>query len=71
MGRALEERPDLFAGVIDEVPSANTVRQEFSSNGVPNIPEFGTVKTDSGFRNLLAIDSYLHIEGSQTQVWAG
>jgi len=62
MGRALEERPDLFAGVIDEVPDANMVRQEFSPNGVPNIPEFGTVKTDSGFRNLLAMDSYLHVE---------
>ena len=62
MGRALEERPDLFAGVIDEVPSANMVRAEFSANGVPNIPEFGTVKTDSGFRNLYAMDSYLHVE---------
>lgn len=62
MGRALEERPDLFAGVIDEVPSANTVRQEFSPNGVPNIPEFGTVKTDTGFRNLLAMDSYLNVK---------
>ncbi|HSU95068.1 MAG TPA: prolyl oligopeptidase family serine peptidase [Gemmatimonadaceae bacterium] len=66
MGRALEERPDLFAGVIDEVPAANTVRQEVSPNGVPNIPEFGTVKTDSGFRNLLAMDSYLHVkDGTQ------
>jgi prolyl oligopeptidase len=66
MGRALEERPDLFAGVIDEVPSANMVRAEFSANGVPNIPEFGTVKTDSGFRNLYAMDSYLHVkDGTQ------
>jgi prolyl oligopeptidase len=62
MGRALEERPDLFAGVIDQVPAANPVRQEFSANGVPNIPEFGTVKTDTGFRNLLAMDSYLHVK---------
>ena len=35
------------------MPVANTVRQEFSSNGVPNIPEFGSVKTRDGFRNLL------------------
>lgn len=66
MGRALEERPDLFAGVIDEVPVSNMVRAEFSANGVPNIPEFGTVKTDSGFRNLFAMDSYLHVkDGTQ------
>jgi prolyl oligopeptidase len=66
MGRALEERPDLFAGVIDEVPNANMVRAEFSASGVPNIPEFGTVKTDSGFRNLYAMDTYLHVkDGTQ------
>ncbi|HET6553951.1 MAG TPA: prolyl oligopeptidase family serine peptidase [Dyella sp.] len=61
MGRAMEERPDLFAGVIDMVPVSNTVRQEFFSNGVPNIPEFGTVKNQDGFRNLLAMDSYFNV----------
>jgi len=58
MGRALTERPDLFAGVIDEVPLANPMRAEFSPNGPPNIPEFGSVTTEHGFRNLLAMDSY-------------
>ncbi len=62
MGRAMEEAPELFAGVFDMVPSANAVRQEFSPNGVPNIPEFGTVKTEQGFRNLLAMDCYLNIK---------
>lgn len=62
MGRAMEEAPELFAGVFDMVPSANAVRQEFSPNGVPNIPEFGTVKTEQGFRNLLAMDSYLNVK---------
>ncbi len=57
MGRAMEEAPDLFAGVLDLVPAANTLRSEFSPNGPPNIPEFGTVKTEQGFRNLLAMDS--------------
>jgi len=58
MGRALTERPDLFAGVIDRVPAANPLRSEFSANGPPNIPEFGTVTTEEGFRNLRAMDSY-------------
>lgn len=62
MGRAMEERPDLFAGVIDMVPAANAVRQEFFSNGVPNIPEFGTVKKPEGFRNLLMMDSYFNVK---------
>ena len=48
VGRALTERPELFAGVIDLVPASNTLRAEFSANGPPNIPEFGTVKTPEG-----------------------
>jgi prolyl oligopeptidase len=60
MGRAMEERPDLFAGVLDLVPAANATRSEFSPNGPPNIPEFGTIKTKEGFANLLAMDSVLN-----------
>ncbi|HUO94278.1 MAG TPA: prolyl oligopeptidase family serine peptidase [Rhizomicrobium sp.] len=62
MGRALTERPDLFAGVIDAVPAANTLRAEFSPNGPPNIPEFGTIKTEQGFKNLYMMDSLQHIK---------
>lgn len=62
MGRAMEERPDLFAGVIDIVPSANPLREEFSPNGPPNIPEFGTVTTEAGFKNLYAMDSVAHVQ---------
>ena len=57
MGRAMEEAPSLFAGVIDQVPAANTLRSEFSPNGPPNIPEFGTVTNEAGFHNLYAMDS--------------
>ena len=60
MGRAMEERPDLFAGVLDLVPAANAARSEFSPNGPPNIPEFGTIKTKQGFANLFAMDSVLN-----------
>jgi len=62
IGRAMEERPDLFAGVIDAVPVANTLRNEFSPNGPPNIPEFGTIQTEDGFHNLYVMDSYQHVE---------
>lgn len=61
VGRAMTERPDLFAGVIDVVPAANTLRAEFSPNGPPNIPEFGTVTTEQGFRNLYEMDSIQHV----------
>jgi prolyl oligopeptidase len=35
---------------------------EFSSNGVPNIPEFGTVKEPDGFKGLLEMSSYHHVK---------
>jgi prolyl oligopeptidase len=62
MGRAMTDRPDLFAGVIDIVPAANTLRAEFSPNGPDNIPEFGSIKTEQGFHNLLAMDSIQHVK---------
>jgi prolyl oligopeptidase len=62
VGRAMSERPDLFAGVIDVVPAANTLRMEFSPNGPPNTPEFGSVATEQGFRNLYAMDSAQHVK---------
>ena len=61
VGRAMTDRPDLFAGVIDVVPAANTLRAEFSANGPPNIPEFGTVTTEQGFKNLYEMDSIQHV----------
>jgi prolyl oligopeptidase len=62
VSRALAERPDLFAGVIDVVPAANMLRMEFSANGPPNVPEFGTVTTEQGFRNLYAMDAVQHVK---------
>ena len=61
VGRALTARPELFAGVLDLVPAGNTLRQEFSPNGPPNIPEFGTVKDAAGFSNLYDMDTIAHI----------
>jgi prolyl oligopeptidase len=62
VGRAMTERPDLFAAVISEVGVSNTLRAEFSQNGPPNIPEFGSVTTADGFKGLHAMDAYLHVE---------
>ena len=62
MGRSLTERPELFAGVIDLVPSANTLRGEFTSGGPANIPEFGTISNAAGLANLYDMDSIQHIK---------
>ena len=58
VGRAITERPDLFGAAVGQVPVSDMMRAESSSNGVPNIPEFGTVKTEEGFKALYAMSPY-------------
>ena len=58
VGRALTERPDLFAAVLSKVGMSNPLRAEFEPNGQPNVPEFGSVKTREGFQALKAMDSF-------------
>ena len=62
MGRSLTERPDLFAGVLDLVPAANTLRAEFTAGGPANIPEFGSITNAVGASNLYEMDSIQHIK---------
>ncbi|HEY0857390.1 MAG TPA: prolyl oligopeptidase family serine peptidase [Albitalea sp.] len=62
VGRAMTERPDLFAAVVPSVGALDMIRMETTPNGVPNIPEFGTRTTEEGFRSLLAMSTYHHIK---------
>jgi len=62
VGRAMTERPDLFAAVVPAVGALDMVRAEVTPNGVPNIPEFGTRTTEAGFRALLAMSTYHQIK---------
>src|ERR1700678_2032609 len=62
VGRSITERPDLFAAAFDQVPMSDVVREEFSPNGPPNIPEFGTVKEPDGFKALYEMSPYAHIK---------
>ena len=57
MGGAITHAPDLFAAVLDEIPLSDALRFEFSANGPPNVPEFGSVGTAQGFKNLYAISA--------------
>ena len=61
-GRAMTERPDLFAVAIPEVGVLNTLRWEFTPNGPNHIGEFGTIKNEDDFKNLYEMDSYVHIQ---------
>lgn len=62
IGRAITERPDLFAAAIPAVGLLDAVRAETEANGVLNVPEFGTVKKEDEFRALLAMSSYHHVK---------
>jgi prolyl oligopeptidase len=62
IGNSIAERPDLFGAAIDAVGVNDAVRAETTSNGVPNIPEFGSIKTEEGFKALLEMDAYLKIK---------
>jgi prolyl oligopeptidase len=61
IGRAMTERPDLFAAAIPEVGCMNPLRMEESPNGLVNAPEFGTVKDSVECMALIEMDSYLQI----------
>jgi prolyl oligopeptidase len=62
MGGAITRAPQLFAAVLDEIPVSDQLRIETSPNGPPNVPEFGSVKTEAGFKNLYATSAVQHVE---------
>jgi prolyl oligopeptidase len=62
ISRAITERPDLFAAAICNVGLANAMRFEFSPNGPPNVPEFGTVKDKAEAAALFEMDGMQHVK---------
>lgn len=62
IGGAITERPDMFAAALDNVGMSDDLRAELQVNGPANIPEFGTVKKEEDFRNLLAISAYHRVK---------
>ena len=61
VGKAMTERPDLFAAVIPQVGTMNPLRGEETPNGPVNAPEFGTVKDSLECLALIEMDPYLSI----------
>ena len=62
VGRAVLDRPDLFAAAAISVGNTDQVRSEFRANGAGNIPEYGTVKKEDEFRALLANSTYANVK---------
>ena len=62
-GRAITERPDLFAVAIIRVGITDAVRFiEATTNGPNHESEMGTVKTEAGIRQLLAMSTYHQVQ---------
>jgi len=62
IGRAMTERPELFAVAIPEVGMMNPLRNEVTPNGPNNTKEFGTSKDAIECKALIEMDSYLNIQ---------
>jgi prolyl oligopeptidase len=58
VGRALTERPDLFAAVVSGVGWHNPLRYVAEQNGYGEEPEWGAISDPAGFKALVSIDSY-------------
>lgn len=55
ISNAIAERPELFGAAIINVGVNNPLLFETTANGIANIAEFGTYKTEEGFKSLLAM----------------
>jgi prolyl oligopeptidase len=62
IGRALEERPDLFAAAVVDVPVFDMLRSEKTQLGRQSLSEFGSTATREGFEALLAMSPYAHVK---------
>ena len=62
VGRAVTERPDLFAAAAVGVGNLDQIRSETRANGVGNIPEYGTVKIEREVHALRNTSTYEHIQ---------
>lgn len=66
IGRALEERPDLFAAAVLTAPAPDMLRSETTTFGSYSASEFGTSSTPDGFAALDAMSPYEHVPGGTT-----
>jgi prolyl oligopeptidase len=66
VGMAMTERPDLFRVVLSDVGDSNALRAEYETDGDANSLEYGSTKTEAGFKALLAVDALHHVQDGTT-----
>ena len=58
VGRSITERPELFAAAISNVGWSNPLRYVAEQDSFGEIPEWGAIDDEAGFKGLLAMDAY-------------
>jgi prolyl oligopeptidase len=61
IGRAITDRPELFAAANIVVGMVNPLRLLAAKNGPTQIPEIGDPETEAGFKAIAAMDPYHHV----------
>jgi len=62
IGRAITERPDLWACAVTEAGVMNILRFEYSVGGKTQAADFGTVENINDFFSMMESDAVLHIQ---------
>lgn len=62
IGRAITERPDLFAAAHIQAGVVNLTRSSAYLNGINNYEEFGNPENKQEFEGLMEMDALLHIK---------
>ena len=62
IGRAITERPDLFAAAVCNVGDANALRAEYATDGPSNSKEYGTYKDSIECKALIEMDALNHVQ---------
>lgn len=65
IGRAITERPELFAAAQIAVGCVDMARFETTMNGPPNVPEFGSLAKEDECKALLAMSALHHIRDGE------
>jgi len=61
VGGSIVQHPELFAAAIDNVGMTDLLRFQTTQGGAANVPEFGDVTQEAGFRYLFAVSPYQHV----------
>lgn len=62
IGRAITERPDLFAAAHIQSGSVNQIRGKAWANQIGNYPEYGNPDIESEMKGIIEMDAVIHVK---------